>query len=108
MRSTSLMIVALALFAIGCGSPPAAPASDPVASPTPNPSPSESSPPTLRSETADEIDRLQAATEADPSDAAAHRDLGFALLQRVRETADPALYAPAEAAFERADRKSVV
>ena len=32
----------------------------------------------------------------------AQRDLGFALLQRVRETADPSLYALAEAAFERA------
>ena len=45
---------------------------------------------------------MRAAIDADPSDASAQRDLGFALLQRVRETADPSLYAPAEAAFERA------
>ena len=45
---------------------------------------------------------MRAAIDADPSDAGAQRDLGFALLQRVRETADPSLYAPAEAAFERA------
>ncbi len=45
---------------------------------------------------------MQAAIDADPSDAGAQRDLGFAVLQRVRETADPSLYAPAEAAFERA------
>ena len=34
----------------------------------------------------------------------AQRDLGFALLQRVRETADPSLYAPAETAFDAARR----
>jgi tetratricopeptide (TPR) repeat protein len=39
---------------------------------------------------------------ADPSDADSQRDLGFALAQRVRETADPSLYAPATAAFEAA------
>ena len=37
---------------------------------------------------------------ADPADADAHRDLGFALLQRARETADPSLYAPAVDDFE--------
>jgi tetratricopeptide (TPR) repeat protein len=37
---------------------------------------------------------------AEPTDADAQRDLGFALVQRVRETADPSLYAPAAAAFE--------
>jgi tetratricopeptide (TPR) repeat protein len=39
---------------------------------------------------------------ADPHDADAQRDLGFALVQRVRETADPSLYAPARAAFDAA------
>ncbi|MFL5725197.1 MAG: tetratricopeptide repeat protein [Chloroflexota bacterium] len=39
-----------------------------------------------------------------PDDAATLRDLGFALLQRVRETADPSLYAQAEEAFDQARR----
>lgn len=37
---------------------------------------------------------------ANPNDAESQRDLGFALLQRVHETADPSLYEPAAAAFE--------
>ncbi len=41
---------------------------------------------------------------ANPNDEASQRDLGYALLQRVRETADPTLYAPAEAAFDAALR----
>ena len=96
--------VALVLVVAGCAlTTPASPdptvqptgvaaATDPPASPSPAPG----------SATADEIERLQSAIDADPSDAGAQRDLGFALLQRVRETADPGLYAPAEAAFERA------
>ncbi len=39
---------------------------------------------------------------SDPGNADAQRDLGFALVQRVRETADPSLYAPAKAAFDAA------
>lgn len=39
---------------------------------------------------------------SDPGNADAQRNLGFALVQRVRETADPALYAPAMAAFDAA------
>jgi tetratricopeptide (TPR) repeat protein len=41
---------------------------------------------------------------ATPSDGDAQRDLGFALAQRVRETADPSLYAPAMDAFDAALR----
>jgi tetratricopeptide (TPR) repeat protein len=37
-----------------------------------------------------------------PNDADSQRELGFALAQRVRETADPSLYAPAMAAFDAA------
>ncbi|MEO8570210.1 MAG: tetratricopeptide repeat protein [Chloroflexota bacterium] len=54
------------------------------------------------SRTVAEIARLEAAVAAKPSDGDAQRDLGFALLQRVRETADPSLYAPAAAAFDAA------
>lgn len=62
------------------------------------PSPSAASPTVAR------IGRLQARVTADPADAEAQRDLGLALLQRVRETADPSLYAPALSAFEAARR----
>ena len=82
--------------AAAASSPPASPPSDPGATVAPAPAP--------RSATADEIERLQAEIDSDPSDPVAQRDLGFAFLQRVRETADPALYAPAEAAFEQARR----
>ena len=41
---------------------------------------------------------------ANPADGDAQRDLGFALAQRVRETADPSLYAPAMDAFDAALR----
>lgn len=54
------------------------------------------------SKAAADIVRLQTAVEANPGDEPSQRDLGFALLQRVRETADPRLYAPAAAAFDAA------
>jgi tetratricopeptide (TPR) repeat protein len=58
----------------------------------------------VASRTVAEIARLQALVTTDPSNADAQRDLGFALLQRVRETADPSLYAPAGQAFDAARR----
>lgn len=48
------------------------------------------------------IERLQAAVQADPANGDAQRELGFALAQRVRETADPSLYVPAMEAFDAA------
>lgn len=56
----------------------------------------------VESATVAAIARLTAAVAADPQDANAQRDLGLALTQRVRETADPSLYAPAMTAFEAA------
>jgi tetratricopeptide (TPR) repeat protein len=56
------------------------------------------------SPTVAEIARLQAVVSADPSDADTQRDLGFAIAQRVRETADPSLYVPAMDAFRAALR----
>jgi tetratricopeptide (TPR) repeat protein len=71
--------------------------------PTPSRAASPSAPvPT--SPTLARIAALDAAVAANPADSDASRDLGFALLQRIRETADPSLYAPAEAAFEAARR----
>jgi tetratricopeptide (TPR) repeat protein len=101
MRSLLLAVV-LGVVTAACASPagPASPSPAAPLIPTASPAPTVS--PQRTSTTAAEIDRLQAAIAADPTDAAAQRDLGFALLQRVRETADPSLYAPAEAAFERA------
>ena len=107
------MPVALALIVVGCGS--TAPSSGP-SSTAPVPS-SAAGPPTTNhisgpspapvslvttSPTVATSARLQAAVAANPNDEVSERDLGYALLQRVRETADPTLYAPAEAAFDAA------
>ncbi|HEX5148849.1 MAG TPA: tetratricopeptide repeat protein, partial [Candidatus Limnocylindrales bacterium] len=75
------------------GSPAASPAAAATSPPAPPSSPTQA-----------EIDRLLATVAADPDDPGAQRDLGLALLQRVRETADPSLYAPAATAFEAARR----
>jgi tetratricopeptide (TPR) repeat protein len=48
------------------------------------------------------IARLQARLRDNPADSASSAQLGLALLQRVRETADASLYAQAEAAFDTA------
>ena len=48
------------------------------------------------------IEGLQARLEADPTSSEAWLELGVALLQRVRETADPSLHPRAELAFRRA------
>jgi tetratricopeptide (TPR) repeat protein len=64
--------------------------------------PSPSASPALDSSTATSIADLRKRLAARPSDAATLRDLGLALLQRVRETADPSLYAQAQEALERA------
>jgi tetratricopeptide (TPR) repeat protein len=71
------------------------PAAPPAAAATAQPSP----PP---SDTAARIAALRDRLAASPDDAATLRDLGLALLQRVRETADPSLYAQAEEALTRA------
>jgi tetratricopeptide (TPR) repeat protein len=84
--------------------PPAAPSSAPRASAGLPPASHSSAAPAETSPTVAEIARLQAQVTRDPTDADAPRDLGFALAQRVRETADPSLYAPAMAAFEAALR----
>jgi tetratricopeptide (TPR) repeat protein len=101
------MPLAFMLLTAGCagGMPP--PASSTTAQPSAahasiSPDPRPSRPPAPTSPTVAEIARLEALVTADPADAAAQRDLGLALLQRVRETADPALYAPAGEAFETA------
>lgn len=103
-----------ALMAGGCALQPAPaavhadlPAATSAALPSPPASPVAAAPvsepiSTTTSPTVAEIARLKAAVALDPRDAQSWRDLGFALLQRIRETADPSLYAPAAAAFEAA------
>ena len=87
-------------------SPPGSSSGDAVSSPSAQATPAGPSPSDgvvgPASSTRAEIARLQALVAADPTNADAQRDLGFALAQRVRETADPSLYAPATDAFEAA------
>ena len=125
-RRLALPVIVASLVA-GCGGSAGtsiAPGSSPVGSvapvPSVTPSPAVASFPTVAApsgsgappggvatplpRTVAEIARLQAAVAADPDDAASQRDLGLALIQRIRETADPSLYAPATTALETARR----
>ena len=105
-RRLTLPLAAL-LTVAACGAPAgspipstastAPPTSAPVSTPSSGPSVAATQPPTQAL-----IESLTARVEADPNDAATQRDLGLALMQRVRETADPSLYAPAETALQRA------
>lgn len=82
---------------------PSATATTTSPAPTARPSaPPATTPPAATSPTVAAISQLQAALATNPSDAESQRDLGFALLQRFRETADPTLYAPATSAFKTA------
>jgi tetratricopeptide (TPR) repeat protein len=111
-RLLPVAVSAIVLLATGCaaGSPavPGAPpegASIAAASPRPSLPPSPwpgTTAPVGTSPTQAEIVRLSAAVAGDPRDETSQVALGFALLQRIRETADPSLYAPAEAAFDAA------
>jgi tetratricopeptide (TPR) repeat protein len=99
----SLALLAVQLVAACGGSPSASPAPVPTASPSATPSNSAPSPsPAPPSTTASQIADLRTKLAAKPDDPATLRDLGLALLQRVRETADPSLYAQAEQALDQA------
>lgn len=108
----ALGMLLVVITTLGC-----APASAPARSASATASPSSSQPPSIdvspspasarpsasgTAGTVAEIARLRALVAANPGDAESQRALGFALTQRVRETADPSLYAPAQAAFEAA------
>ena len=75
------------------------------AAPTPVPRPAATSPAAAIpvSPTVAEIEGLRQRIAAAPADQGAQRDLGFALLQRARETLDPGLYVAADDAFAKAD-----
>lgn len=108
----AILAITVALTVGACGGPAVAPPASfalprttelPVESPVTAPRSSAPRPGgTAGSPTGAEIERLRAAIAADPRDVVARRDLGFALVQRVRETADPSLYEPAIAAFDAA------
>lgn len=114
-----LAAVAIAACAPDAGAPlppPSASAapSQPAATPPPTPSqavapgstPSPTAPTgaTAGTETQARIERASAAITADPTNGEAYLQFGVALLQRVRETADPSLYARADEAFADARR----
>jgi tetratricopeptide (TPR) repeat protein len=115
VRAWSVAVLAIALIAVtACSTPMSSSGPSLTASARASPStlrPSDAPAagvllpsPVATSPTVAEIARLRAVITADPADADAQRDLGFALTQRVRETADPSLYAPADAAFQAALR----
>ena len=106
------LAVLLAVVSAGCATTPpgspAASASEPAVTPVPSvsitPGPSLDATPTAPpvtapSATQELIEFLLTLVEEEPANGEAHRDLGLALLQRVRETADPSLYPRAEEAF---------
>jgi tetratricopeptide (TPR) repeat protein len=105
-RLSAAMTVVMAAVIWGCAAAapttPTAPASrsptsSPVAASSPIPTPGGGVPPTQAL-----IADLEGRVTADPSDEGSQRDLGLALIQRIRETADPSLYAPAQVALDRA------
>lgn len=81
------------------GATPSRVAVDPKPTPAPDVRPTATTGPTQAL-----VEYLTERVTAMPDDAAAQRELGFALLQRIRETADPSLYSPAQAALDAARR----
>ena len=124
-RHSWLPLVAVLLMA-GCGAAPSAvspptqptsaaiartqataPASTPTATAPAAPTTPASASPTLAplraaSPTQELIDFLLARVADDAADGVSQRDLGLALLQRIRETGDPSLYPPAQTALQAA------
>jgi tetratricopeptide (TPR) repeat protein len=80
-------------LSVASASPP------PPASPVSTPAPAPTIPPTQGL-----IEFLTGRVTEDPTDGDAQLELGLAILQRIRETADPSLYPAAEAALEAARR----
>jgi tetratricopeptide (TPR) repeat protein len=83
--------------------PPATPGSSTAVATPPPAAAATLAPPTIPPTQA-LIEFLLARTLQDPADSDAQLELGLALLQRIRETADPSLYPAAEAALEAAGR----
>jgi tetratricopeptide (TPR) repeat protein len=114
-RRVLTLAATLALVLSGCAtaapsagpSTTAPPPSAPSPSVVPSTAPSSAPPvpePAASSRTQAVIDYLVTRVTEDPTDPDAQLELGLALVQRIRETADPSLYAPAEAALQAARR----
>jgi tetratricopeptide (TPR) repeat protein len=106
-----LPVVMATVAACGGAEPTSSPATPAtpttaVTQPPPAPSPSATASPrtSLDSPTQARIAFLVQRVQADPDDGDAQLELGLALLQRIRETADPSLYGPAEKALTAARR----
>lgn len=111
-RSLPLLALVVVLVAGCAGSAPSSPTAPPASSPGPTIAPSAAPPssaapnvtpppapvPTT-SPTQELITFLLDVVALDPTDGLAQRDLGLALLQRIRETADPSLYPRADEAL---------
>jgi tetratricopeptide (TPR) repeat protein len=99
-------VVFLCLVLVGCDGGARGAAVPPSAGaqvPAPDPSPRSAQPSLpIVPPTVAKMTTLRARIAADPNSATALRDLGFVTLQRIRETADPSLYAQADEAFDRA------
>lgn len=115
-RSALLALVLVAASALGCGGVPSSPDASASAgavarTPTPAPvssmvatSPTPPAPAPVDSATQARVAFLVDRVQADPGDGDAQLELGLALLQRIRETADPSLYTPAAKALTAARR----
>jgi tetratricopeptide (TPR) repeat protein len=104
-----VLVAAQALSACGGSAPssagPAVSATPPATRATSSaPPPASVAPAAAPAGTAAHIADLRTRLASNPDDPTTLRDLGLALLQRVRETADPSLYARAERALEDARR----
>lgn len=108
LRAAAFVLVGVLSAACASSVPSAPPASAPSVPPTvqatPVPDAVPSRAPATESPTQALIEFLIERIAADPTDGDAQLELGFALVQRIRETADASLYAPAEAAFVEASR----
>jgi tetratricopeptide (TPR) repeat protein len=89
----SLLVFATVLVLRGLRDRPTAPVAIDMAAPAPAP---------VELGGASIIANLQERIRRNPNDTTSYAQLGLALLQRVRETADPLLYAQAESAFAEA------
>lgn len=100
------VLVSLIMASCGVGGAPLAavlPSPPPSSAPSPpRPAPAPTATATAVAGTLAEIATLRDRVAATPDDPLALRDLGLALLQRVRETADPSLYDQADEALTRA------
>jgi tetratricopeptide (TPR) repeat protein len=111
-RSTHALVLIAVLVVAGCGGRPmstatAMPETTAASAATPRPAASAPTAPTPQPTTSPTqllVEYLTERVAATPDDPETQRELGLALLQRIRETADPSLYPVAESALAAARR----